>query len=412
MGDVINLAERRDARRSRAAPVRVPRRAQFFFDLSSPFTYLAAERVDRAFEAVVWTPASAAALQRGTLGGDAAGLDRLRAAAEERAAMLRLPLSWPERFPAEVPAAMRVAAFASQAGRGAAFVLAATRLAFCGGFDLEDPEILAEAAAAANIVLDDCLASARDTRARRRDRGRRAAGCWPREPTGCRLCAWGARCTGGRIGCRTRRSRRAWPPRRRGKARARAGQESEPDGVDPALAVPPARPALPAGHPRRRAGGLARRGRVRRRGDPALRAGERARAGRADGRGAGADPGREPARLPARRAPARPGRALAARRARSGPGRRGLARADRHARPLPRVEDLPGVRHDPAVLRVRDLGARPVLVVVLLHRGGRRRRARLRPVPALLRHRARADARWSRTSPGSSPRRSSPIAPA
>jgi len=162
MGDVINLAERRDARRSRGAPVRVPRRAEFFFDLSSPFTYLAAERVDRAFEDVVWTPASATALQQGQPGGDTAGLDRLRAAAEERAAMLRLPLSWPERFPADVPAAMRVAAFASHAGRGAAFVLAATRLAFCGGFDLEDPEILAEAAAAANIVLDDCLASARD----------------------------------------------------------------------------------------------------------------------------------------------------------------------------------------------------------------------------------------------------------
>jgi 2-hydroxychromene-2-carboxylate isomerase len=162
MGDVINLAERRDARRSRGAPVRVPRRAEFFFDLSSPFTYLAAERVDRAFEDVMWTPASTAALQQGQPGGDTAGLDRLRVAAEERAAMLRLPLSWPERFPADVPAAMRVAAFASQAGRGAAFVLAATRLAFCGGFDLEDPEILAEAAAAANIVLDDCLVSARD----------------------------------------------------------------------------------------------------------------------------------------------------------------------------------------------------------------------------------------------------------
>jgi 2-hydroxychromene-2-carboxylate isomerase len=162
MGDVINLAERREARRSRGAPVRVPRRAEFFFDLSSPFTYLAAERVDRAFEDVMWTPASTAALQQGQPGGDTAGLDRLRVAAEERAAMLRLPLSWPERFPADVPAAMRVAAFASQAGRGAAFVLAATRLAFCGGFDLEDPEILAEAAAAANIVLDDCLVSARD----------------------------------------------------------------------------------------------------------------------------------------------------------------------------------------------------------------------------------------------------------
>jgi 2-hydroxychromene-2-carboxylate isomerase len=162
MGDVINLAERRDALRSRAAPARVPRRAEFFFDLSSPFTYLAAERVDRAFEDVIWTPASSAALLRGPLGEDPAGLDRLRLAAEERAALLRLPLSWPDRFPADVPAAMRVAAFASTAGRGAAFVLAATRLAFCGGFDLEDPEILAEAAAAAGIVLEDCLQSARD----------------------------------------------------------------------------------------------------------------------------------------------------------------------------------------------------------------------------------------------------------
>jgi 2-hydroxychromene-2-carboxylate isomerase len=161
MGDVINLAERRDARR-RATGARVPRRAEFYFDLSSPFTYLAAERVDRAFEDVVWTPASSAMLLRGPLGEDPAGLDRMRQTAEARAAVLRLPLSWPDSFPAEAPAAMRVAAFAAELGRGAGFVMAATRLAFCGGFDLEDPEILAEAAAAAGIVLEDCLASARD----------------------------------------------------------------------------------------------------------------------------------------------------------------------------------------------------------------------------------------------------------
>jgi 2-hydroxychromene-2-carboxylate isomerase len=161
MGDVINLAQRREARR-RAAGARVPRRAQFFFDLSSPFTYLAAERVDRAFADVVWTPASSAALLRGPLGDDAAALDRMRHMAGERAAMLRLPLSWPDSFPAEAPAAMRVAAFAAEVGRGAGFVLAAARLAFCGGFDLEDPEILAEAAAAAGIVLEDCLRAARD----------------------------------------------------------------------------------------------------------------------------------------------------------------------------------------------------------------------------------------------------------
>ena len=86
----------------------------------------------------------------------------MRRVAEERAAELRLPLVWPEHFPVEVSAAMRVAAHAAEAGRGAAFVLAATRLAFCGGFDLDDPEILAEAAAAAGVVLDDCLSAARD----------------------------------------------------------------------------------------------------------------------------------------------------------------------------------------------------------------------------------------------------------
>src|SRR3954451_4802263 len=163
MGEIINLDEHRDARRWGARRAGATRRAEFFFDLSSPFTYLAAERVDRAFEDVVWTPASSAALLRGPLGEDPAGLDRMRLAAEERAALLRLALSWPERFPADVPAAMRVAAFASEAGRGAAFVLAATRLAFCGGFDLEDPEILAEAAAAAGIVPDDYLQASRDS---------------------------------------------------------------------------------------------------------------------------------------------------------------------------------------------------------------------------------------------------------
>jgi 2-hydroxychromene-2-carboxylate isomerase len=55
---------------------------------------------------------------------------------------------------------MRAAALACEMGRGAAFVLAASRLAFCGGFDLGDPEVLAEAAAAASIPLDLCLNAA------------------------------------------------------------------------------------------------------------------------------------------------------------------------------------------------------------------------------------------------------------
>ena len=52
--------------------------------------------------------------------------------------------------------------YAAEIGAGARFALAASRLAFCGGFDLEDPEILAEAAAAAAVPLEEALVAAGD----------------------------------------------------------------------------------------------------------------------------------------------------------------------------------------------------------------------------------------------------------
>ena len=64
-----------------------------------------------------------------------------------------MPLVWPEAQPAAGRSAMRVAALAAEHGRAAEFVLAASRLAFCGGYDVDDPEILAEAAAAADLGL-------------------------------------------------------------------------------------------------------------------------------------------------------------------------------------------------------------------------------------------------------------------
>jgi 2-hydroxychromene-2-carboxylate isomerase len=161
MGQVIDLAQRREAAQRRTR-TREPQRAQLFFDLACPFSYLAAERVERAFTQVTWTATSAETLQRRSLADDAEWADRVRAAAERRAVELRLPLQWPEHFPREVPAAMRAAAYAAEEGRGGEFVLAAGRLAFAGGFDLDDPEILAEAAAAAGIPLYDCLSAAGD----------------------------------------------------------------------------------------------------------------------------------------------------------------------------------------------------------------------------------------------------------
>jgi 2-hydroxychromene-2-carboxylate isomerase len=172
MGELIDLAQRRDAMQRRTRG-REPVRAQLFFDLACPFSYLASERVERAFAQVTWTATSAETLQRRSLDDDAELVDRVRAAAETRAAELRLPLVWPEGYPRAVPAAMRAASFAAEQGRGGAFVLAAGRLAFCVGFDLEDPEILAEAAAAAGLRLEECLQAAGDPR---RDAGMEASG--------------------------------------------------------------------------------------------------------------------------------------------------------------------------------------------------------------------------------------------
>jgi 2-hydroxychromene-2-carboxylate isomerase len=170
MAAVIPLAPYRVLRVASAAPR--PRRGVFLFDLASPWTYLAAERVDRFFPGIAWQPALREALHGGDPLADLEAAALERAAAEARAEALRLPLVWPEG-PARARAAMRVAALAAEQGRAAAFVLAASRLAYCGGFDLEDPETLAEAAAAAGLGVEEAFEAAGDAR---RDAGVEAEG--------------------------------------------------------------------------------------------------------------------------------------------------------------------------------------------------------------------------------------------
>jgi 2-hydroxychromene-2-carboxylate isomerase len=162
MGDLILLSERRALRQTAPRSHDRPLQVAFFFDLACPFSYLAAERVERLLGHTAWIPAAGVALYRGEPWGDPRARDAALARAEWRADELRLPLVWPDRFPAETPMALRAATYATEIGAGAAFALAASRLAFCGGFDLEDPEILAEAAAAAGIHPDVCLAAAAD----------------------------------------------------------------------------------------------------------------------------------------------------------------------------------------------------------------------------------------------------------
>jgi 2-hydroxychromene-2-carboxylate isomerase len=160
MGVVTSLDSYRAyaARRPRRAR-RPPARPTFYFDLASPQTYLAAERAERLFAGLRWLPASSDALQcGGTLTDDE------RVAVTRRARLLGLPLVWPAEPSRRAVRAMRVASLAAERGLGAAFVLAASRLEFCGGYSIDDPEILAEAAAAAGIDLDEMLRAAGDVR--------------------------------------------------------------------------------------------------------------------------------------------------------------------------------------------------------------------------------------------------------
>jgi 2-hydroxychromene-2-carboxylate isomerase len=155
MGDLIHLDRHRKQRPDPAARLR----PAFFFDLSCPFSYLVAERVERTLGDADWVPVSSE-----TLGAPRteAVLETLREQALSRARTLRLPLVWPQRFPSDVRCALRAAVYATEIGAGTGFALAAARLAFCGGFDLDDPETLAEAAAASGVPLEGCLEAASD----------------------------------------------------------------------------------------------------------------------------------------------------------------------------------------------------------------------------------------------------------
>lgn len=182
MGEVIDLARHRDIRardrhditardaRSHGPPARPGWAARlnvelpplFAFDLADPFAYLAVERVERRFPGAEWRPVSGDAFHGSCEWRSPAAHLAARRSVEARARALRLPLAWPAAPPAGGLAALRGASFAAESGAGGSFAVAAARLAWCGGFDLDGPELLAEAAAAAGLAPDDVLAAAAD----------------------------------------------------------------------------------------------------------------------------------------------------------------------------------------------------------------------------------------------------------
>ncbi len=132
--------------------------ATFYFDLGSPFAYLAVERLHRFLpESIAWQPVSLGALFKATgrsswALGDSSRRQAGMAEVERRAQSYGLAsVRWPDPWPSNYLFAMRAVTFAFQVGRGRELTLQAFRDAFQGGRDLAAPEHVLHAAAEVGI---------------------------------------------------------------------------------------------------------------------------------------------------------------------------------------------------------------------------------------------------------------------
>lgn len=163
-------------------------RAIFYYDLGSPYAYLAAERISGLFteaglEQPEWQPVLLGGLFR-HFGRDSWGNGPEREAGmaevERRASAYGLaPIVWPDPWPGNMLTAMRVATFAKQTGRTVSFSLAAFRQQFAAGHDLSDPDNVMIAGAACELhprallkaietsIVKDALREATDAAAAR-----------------------------------------------------------------------------------------------------------------------------------------------------------------------------------------------------------------------------------------------------
>jgi 2-hydroxychromene-2-carboxylate isomerase len=128
----------------------------FYYDLGSPYAYLAAERIQRVLPVVpVWQPILLGGIWKETGGRSWATTDKREegiAEIERRAGRYGLmPVRWPDGWPNNTLTAMRAAIFAQQTGRAVAFSLAAFRQAFAAGKDLSDIDNVLIAAAACEL---------------------------------------------------------------------------------------------------------------------------------------------------------------------------------------------------------------------------------------------------------------------
>jgi 2-hydroxychromene-2-carboxylate isomerase len=117
----------------------------FFYELSSPECYLAAERMTELPVFPEWEPVLGA-----HVGAEPAATDPDEFARRISQAELQ-PLRWPTPWPPNSERAMLAATYAKHIGRVVSFSLAAFRQVFAGGRDLGDDSTVLLAAAACEM---------------------------------------------------------------------------------------------------------------------------------------------------------------------------------------------------------------------------------------------------------------------
>jgi 2-hydroxychromene-2-carboxylate isomerase len=128
----------------------------FYFDLGSPYAWLAAERIHQVLpQTPVWQPILLGGIWQQTGGGSWARTDRrdegMREIEQRAERYGLLPVRWPDDWPTNTLKAMRAATFAQRTGRVVAFSLAAFRQAFAAGKDLQEIDNVLIAAAACEL---------------------------------------------------------------------------------------------------------------------------------------------------------------------------------------------------------------------------------------------------------------------
>jgi 2-hydroxychromene-2-carboxylate isomerase len=146
----------------------------FYFDLGSPYAYLAAERLGAVLpEPLAWQPVLLGGLFK--LAGRsswALGDDRRRrtgmAEIERRASAYGLaPMVWPDPWPADYLAAMLATTLAFELDRGREFTLQAFRNAFQRGWTLSSPQMILDTASEVGIDPERTAAASSDGQLKR-----------------------------------------------------------------------------------------------------------------------------------------------------------------------------------------------------------------------------------------------------